>query len=83
MIIVIGPLRLTVVQGGVQMSNQSPAIAPPMSSVQVWAHLTADHRARAIRLMAQLAFNLVVAQPNSPIKECDHVIPTQHSQNPN
>lgn len=83
MMAAIGPLPLTAVQGGVWMSNQSPAIAPPMSPAQVWARLTADHRARAIRLMAQLAFNLVAAQPDSPIKECDHVIPTQHPQNPN
>jgi len=82
MMTAIGHLPLTVVQGGVWMSDQSPAIAPPMSPAQVWARLTADHRARVIRLMAQLAFNLVAAQPDSPIKESDYVIPTQHAQNP-
>jgi hypothetical protein len=41
--------------------------------------LAADCRERAIRLMAQLAFNLVAAQAESPIKESDHVVPTDHS----
>jgi hypothetical protein len=45
----------------------------------VWARLAADCRERAIRLMAQLAFNLVAAQAESPIKESDHVVPTDHS----
>jgi len=42
---------------------------------QVWVRLAADCRERAIRLMAQLAFNLVVVQAESPIKESDHAIP--------
>jgi hypothetical protein len=46
---------------------------------QVWARLAADCRERAIRLMAQLAFNLVAAQAESPIKKSDHVVPTDHS----
>lgn len=65
------------------MSDPSPSIARPVSPAQVWVYLTADHRARAIRLMAQLAFNLVAAEADSPIKESDHVIPAQHTQNPN
>lgn len=82
MITAIGPLPLTVAQGGVWMSDPSPSITRPISPAQVWVCLTADHRARAIRLMAQLAFNLVAAEADSPIKESDHVTPTRHTQNP-
>lgn len=46
---------------------------------QVWVRLTADCRERAIRLMAQLAFNLVAAQAESPLKESDYAVPTDHS----
>ena len=83
MITDIGDLLLKVVQGGVCMSDQSLAIARPIAPAQVWVCLTADHRARAIRLMAQLAFNLVAAEADSPVKESDYVIPTHHTQNPN
>ena len=42
--------------------------------VQVWARLAAEHRVQVIRLMAQLAFKLVLAQPNSPLKEVQHAV---------
>ena len=39
------------------------------------ALMATDCRERAIQLMAQLAFNLVAAQVESPIKESDHAVP--------
>lgn len=61
------------------MSHLSIATDRRVSPAQVWARLAADYRARAIRLMAQLAFNLVTAKADSPIKESDHAVPTNHS----
>jgi hypothetical protein len=58
------------------MSHLSSATDRRISPAHVWARLAADYRARAIRLMAQLAFNLVAAQADSPIKESDHAAPT-------
>jgi hypothetical protein len=60
------------------MSHLSSATDRRVSPAQVWARLAADYRARAIRLMAQLAFNLVAAQADLPIKESDHAVPTNH-----
>jgi hypothetical protein len=50
--------------------------------VHVWTGLTADHRAGAIRLMAQLAFNLVLAQSDLLVKEPGYDKPTRRPQNP-
>jgi hypothetical protein len=50
--------------------------------VHVWTRLTADRRAGAIRLMAQLAFNLVLAQSDSLVKEPRYDKPTHRTQNP-
>jgi len=50
--------------------------------VHVWARLTADRRAGAIRLMAQLAFNLVLAQSDPLVKEPSNDKPTHRTQNP-
>jgi hypothetical protein len=58
---------------------------PPASAkhhvlpAQVWARLAADFQARAIRLMAQLAFKLVAAQSDSPIQESSHAVPPHHA----
>lgn len=82
MIETIDCLSLTITQGGVPMSDQSPFTDRRTSPAQVWARLAADYQARAIRLMAQLAFNLVAAETDSPIKESDHVVSTCHAQNP-
>jgi hypothetical protein len=49
---------------------------------QVWTHLATDLQARAIRLMAQLALNLVAAPDERPLKESEHVSLTQHPQTP-
>ncbi len=82
---------------GVAMALQpSPTLAMPtdrlVSPTQVWAQLAADLQARAVRLMAQLAFNLVAAQSGSdrpdqavrsgPGKEARRAAPTQHVQDP-
>lgn len=56
--------------------------APPVSPTQVWARLAADRQVRAIRLMAQLAFNLVAALSDSPIQEPHHVVTAGHNQDP-
>ena len=43
---------------------------------QVWSHLAADRRHRAIRCVAQLAFNVVTADANPSSRE----VPDEHSQ---
>jgi hypothetical protein len=50
--------------------------------VHVWTRLTADRRVGAIRLMAQLAFNLVVTQSDLLVKEPRYDKPTRRTQNP-
>jgi hypothetical protein len=65
-----------VTKGGALMSHTFFATDRRVLPAQVWARLTADCRERAIRLMAQLAFNLVAAQAESPLKESDHAVPT-------
>jgi hypothetical protein len=50
--------------------------------VHVWTGLTADRRVGAIRLMAQLAFNLVLAQSDSLVKEPCYDKQTHRTQNP-
>jgi hypothetical protein len=64
------------------MSQPVSSIDCRVSLAQVWAQLAVDLRARAIRLMAQLALNLVVAQADSPLQEACYVVPTQHAQDP-
>jgi hypothetical protein len=64
------------------MSYQSLLTDRFVSPAQVWTLLAADCRAQVIRLMAQLAFNLVAAQSDSPVKESNHVIQPKHTQNP-
>lgn len=64
------------------MANQTPLAAHRATTVQIWTHLAAEKRARVIRLMAQLAFKLVLAQPHSPLKEVPHAVECQQPQNP-
>ena len=54
------------------MSQQTLSSELSTSLAQVWTSLTADLQERIIRLMAQLALNLVVSQSNWPGKECSH-----------
>jgi hypothetical protein len=72
----------TIISGGVPMTDQPASTERHVAPVHVWTRLAADRQARAIRLMAQLAFNLVLAQFDLPVKEFDYVEPTGHTQNP-
>jgi hypothetical protein len=50
---------------------------------QIWAALNADLQGAVIRLLAQLAFNLLTAQTASSInKEAPYAISSDQSQNP-
>jgi hypothetical protein len=51
------------------MSQQAAPTELCPSLTQVWARLATELREQAIRLMTQLAFNLVVAQSDWPVKE--------------
>jgi len=61
------------------MANQTP-LAHRVTTVQIWTHLAAEQQARIIRLMAQLAYKLVVAQPTSPLKEASHAVECEQPQ---
>jgi len=76
----IHPLK--VLSGGVSMIDQPVSTENRVGPVHVWARLTADRQAGAIRLMAQLAFNLVLAQSDSLVKEPCYDKPTHRTQNP-
>jgi hypothetical protein len=73
---------LTIILGGILMINQPTPTEHHVTPVHIWTRLTADRRARAIRLMAQLAFNLVLAQFDLPVKELDYVKSTDHTKDP-
>jgi hypothetical protein len=67
------------------MSVQSSPTKCSVSSSQVWARLGTELQKRAIRLMAQLAFNLVATQSGWLVAEdevSNHVIPPDHPQDP-
>ena len=51
--------------------------------VQVWKFLSVDRQFQIMRLLAQLAFNLVLAQsePIPTLPEVTHALPGQHSKN--
>jgi len=51
--------------------------------VQVWKYLSVDRQFQIMRLLAQLALNLVLAQsePISTLPEVSHALTTQHSKN--
>ncbi len=59
------------------MSQQPAQSNHGSSSAQVWTRLAAEHRSQVIRLMAQLAFKLVLAQPNSPHEEVHHAVASE------
>ena len=54
----------------------------PSSSVllQVWVQLGSERQRQVIRLMAQLAFNLLMAPPDGPQKEEKDVKPIGRTQ---
>ena len=62
------------------MSSQLPVSPPQPTLVSIWTCLTTERRRKAIYLMAQLAFKLAVAQPNSSLKEVQGVVRDEHSQ---
>jgi hypothetical protein len=58
-----------------------PSCEATVSPAHVWACLAKDLQERAIRLMAQLAFNQVAAQSSWFVKEPDHAHSAQPPQN--
>ena len=52
------------------------------SLTQIWACLAVERQARIIRLLAQLALNLVVAQSDGKTKECEHGPSSRCAQDP-
>ena len=54
-----------------------------VSPIQVWKFLSVDRQFQIMRLLAQLALNLVLAQsePISTIPEVTHALPDQYSKN--
>lgn len=64
------------------MSQQTLSAELCPSLAQVWARLATELQEQAIRLMAQLAFNLVVAQSDWPEKEYTHDLPSRQTQDP-
>jgi len=67
------------------MGTNSPRDVQIVSSASVWAHLSTDLQAQAVRLLAQLAAHLVLAQ-SEPIqqerKEACDAFPCSEHQNP-
>lgn len=51
--------------------------------IQVWVRLPIKHRGQVIRLMAQLAFQLVLTDTASPFKEVQRVVVSDLTENPN
>jgi len=63
------------------MAHQTSSVNNRVSPVQIWARLATEHQTQIIRLMAQLAFKLVLAEPNSPLKEVRRAVVSDHTQN--
>ena len=65
----------------------SETIHPPgdenVPPVQGWKFLSGDQQLQIMRLLAQLALNLVLAQsePICPLPEVTHALPDQSSKN--
>ena len=64
------------------MSTQLSPAGYPVSPAQVWARLATDLQERAIRLMAQLAFNLVFTRSDWHGKEPNRDDTSQQTQDP-
>ena len=63
------------------MAHQTSSVNSRVCPVQIWSRLATEHRTQIIRLMAQLAFKLVLAEPNSPLKEVQSAVVSDHAQN--
>jgi hypothetical protein len=61
------------------MSHHEPIPVPVIAPAQVWGGLTADARAGAIRLMANMASNLVTRHQESTQRE---FAPCHHDSSP-
>ncbi len=57
-----------------QMSELAKTALPHIHPRQVWARLAVEQRSPVIRLMAQLAFNFIVAQTTPFKQEAPHVM---------
>jgi hypothetical protein len=65
------------------MSDQSTISDHHALPAEVWSALTTELRARVIWLLAQLAFNLVMAQTEHNSQEVSNVtVTSQQSQDP-
>ena len=62
------------------MSSQTFSVDLCSSLTHVWACLATDLRERAVHLVAQLAFNLVVAQCDWLKKEYTCDVPSRQTQ---
>jgi hypothetical protein len=83
MLLMSNPARQLDHPGDSKMSDQSRQVAHLVSPTQVWAALASDLKAHAVWLLAQLAFNLVIAQAVRPTKEApDVTAASQQPQNP-
>ena len=63
------------------MAHQTSSGNSRVYPVQIWTRLATEQRTQIIRLMAQLAFKLVLAEPNSPLKEVHSAVVCEHTQN--
>ena len=63
------------------MAHQTSSVNNRVCPVQIWARLATEQRSQIIRLMAQLAFKLVLAEANSPFKEVQNAVSSDHTQN--
>lgn len=62
---------------------QHPSPAPtPSATANVWDNLTADLRAHAVRLLAQLAYTCATSHMNNPAKESNDASPSNSCEDP-
>jgi hypothetical protein len=57
-------------------------IATSVSAAHVWTNLEADLRARAVRLLARLAYACATSRINHSAKEATHAPPSDARQDP-
>ena len=64
------------------MTQHTPPAAAPSATAHVWANLTADLRAHAVRLLAQLAYACATSSINHSVKESTDADPSNGRQDP-
>ena len=52
-----------------------------ISLAHIWVSLAADRRGQTLRLMAQLAFNLITAESKTSFPEKTHALPPHPDKN--